>query len=89
MTVERINATWEVDLGPSSEVPGGRLVRIDGDIMVRASDYDALEARVAELEGAANEVLDYLMPTFPDSRAVDDCLVGLAAVLTKKTTSDT
>jgi hypothetical protein len=50
MTVERINATWEVDLGLSSEVPGGRLVRIDGDIMVRASDYDALEARAAELE---------------------------------------
>jgi hypothetical protein len=33
------------------------------------------------LRAAGHAVLDHFMPTFPDSRAVDDCLVQLAAVL--------
>jgi hypothetical protein len=33
------------------------------------------------LEDAANEVLRVYMPQFTDSRAVDDCLVGLAAAV--------
>lgn len=47
----------------------------DGD-WVKAEDYDALLA-------AANEVLRSYMPQFTDSRAVDDCLVNLAAAICK------
>jgi hypothetical protein len=47
----------------------------DGD-WVRAEDYDALEA-------AANAVLKAYMPQFPNSLAVDDCLVNLAAAICK------
>lgn len=39
------------------------------------------DARIAALEAAANEVLRVYMPQFNDSRAVDDCLVGLAAAV--------
>jgi hypothetical protein len=42
----------------------------------RINEYDSLLA-------AANEVLRTYMPQFPDSRAVDDCLVNLAAVICK------
>jgi hypothetical protein len=37
--------------------------------------------RIRALEAAANEVLRVYMHKFNDSRAVDDCLVGLAAVV--------
>lgn len=37
--------------------------------------------RLRVLTEAANAVLRHFMPTFHDSRAVDDCLVGLAAAL--------
>jgi hypothetical protein len=37
--------------------------------------------RLERLEAAANEVLRVYMPQFNDSRAVDDCLVGLAAAV--------
>lgn len=40
-----------------------------------------LRKRIAELEEAANKVLETYMPMFNDSRAVDDCLVGLAAAV--------
>lgn len=44
----------------------------------------ALIAKAADeldaLRKAADEVLRTYMPQFPDSRAVDECLVGLAAV---------
>jgi hypothetical protein len=39
------------------------------------------QARIAQLEAAATEVLRVYMPQFNDSRAVDDCLVGLAAAV--------
>lgn len=39
------------------------------------------QARSERLETAANEVLRFYMPQFNDSRAVDDCLVGLAAAV--------
>jgi hypothetical protein len=41
----------------------------------------ALWEKVTQLERAANEVLRVYMPQFNDSRAVDDCLVGLAAAV--------
>lgn len=41
-------------------------------IAAAANELDALRK-------AADEVLRVYMPQFPDSRAVDDCLVGLAA----------
>ena len=42
---------------------------------LRAQEADEL----ATLRKAADEVLRAYMPQFPDSRAVDDCLVALAA----------
>lgn len=42
-------------------------------------------AQLMQLRSAAEEVLRVYMPQFPDSRAVDDCLVGLAAALTPET----
>jgi hypothetical protein len=40
-------------------------------------------AAAPELLAAANAVLANCMPIFPDSRAVDDCLVQLAAAVVK------
>lgn len=42
-----------------------------------------LIAAAPELLGWANKVLERYMPRFNDSRAVDDCLVGLAAAVMK------
>lgn len=42
-----------------------------------------LIASAPDLLAAANAVLAHFMPTFPDSRAVDDCLVQLAAAVAK------
>lgn len=39
-----------------------------------------LAAYIIRLEAAAENVLRTYMPQFPDSRAVDDCLVALAVV---------
>lgn len=41
--------------------------------------------RLEALEKASDEVLRTYMPIFPDSRAVDDCLVGLAAARSRLT----
>lgn len=41
------------------------------------------QAHIDQLTAAANEVLRVYMPQFPDSRAVDDCLVGLASAVAK------
>lgn len=46
----------------------------DSEVYQCALEYKKLEA-------AANEVLRVYMPQFNDSRAVDDCLVGLAAAI--------
>lgn len=43
------------------------------------------DAAIERLRIAAEEVLRTYMPQFPDSRAVDDCLVGLAAALAFET----
>lgn len=43
-------------------------------------DNEKLWAYIVKLEAAAENVLRTYMPQFPDSRAVDDCLVELAAV---------
>jgi hypothetical protein len=41
-----------------------------------------LQTKAGRLEAAANDVLKaYMMPQFNDSRAVDDCLVALAAAV--------
>lgn len=42
-----------------------------------------LIAAAPDLLEAANEVLKHFMPSFPGSRAVDDCLVQLAAAVAK------
>jgi hypothetical protein len=54
------------------------------------SQIARLADRVREFEAAGNEVLDAYMPQFNDSRAVDNCLVRLAAVVAnvKTTASD-
>ena len=43
--------------------------------------FDGLMDELETLSKAANEVLRVYMPQFNDSRAVDDCLVGLAAAV--------
>jgi hypothetical protein len=69
--------------------------RIHYDML--ADMYFKSEARVTELSAeldklkaiaaAADEVLRVYMPQFTDSRAVDDCLVGLAAAVAGVQTS--
>jgi hypothetical protein len=46
-----------------------------------ADEAKRLQGEVDALLTAANTVLSHFMPSFPDSRAVDDCLVGLAAAV--------
>lgn len=51
----------------------GIIPKAGSDLIAKAADeLDALRK-------AADEVLRTYMPQFPDSRAVDDCLVSLAA----------
>lgn len=46
-----------------------------------ASELAARDILIDSLVKTANEVLRTYMPQFPDSRAVDDCLVGLAGAV--------
>lgn len=46
-----------------------------------ANDLVSTLSRMRTVETAANEVLRTYMPKFSDSRAVDDCLVALAAAV--------
>jgi len=50
----------------------------DDGVWVPVCQYDLALARIKQYEAAAEEVLQAYMPQFNDSRAVDDCLVGLA-----------
>lgn len=43
----------------------------------------ALKTKQEQLLKAANSVMKAYMPQFPDSRAVDDCLVELAVAITE------
>lgn len=43
------------------------------------NEYSRRGNELEPLQAAADEVLRAYMPQFPDSRAVDDCLVALAA----------
>lgn len=64
--VRRMDFVWINGEGELVERPKGMLV-----------DY----AEYHKLKLAAEEVLRVYMPQFNDSRAVDDCLVGLAAAV--------
>lgn len=52
-----------------------------GAIRTARQSWIDLQSKVGRLEAAANEVLKAYMPKFPNSLAVDDCLVGLAAAV--------
>lgn len=82
---------WQLYLGRAGEADGlgyirpvdedGREIAHHGDLL-RSRDENLanghLIAAAPSLLAAAEEVLRVYMPQFPDSRAVDDCLVGLA-----------
>jgi hypothetical protein len=63
----------EVDTRQLRFIGSGMLPKAATDLIAQAAD------ELDVLRKAADEVLRTYMPQFPDSRAVDDCLVGLAA----------
>lgn len=65
----------EVDLQQLRFVGLGIIPKAGTDLIAQAAD------ELETLRKAANEVLRVYMPQFNDSRAVDDCLVGLAAAV--------
>lgn len=62
----------EVDLQQLRFVGLGMIPKAGTDLIKQAAD------ELEVLRKAADEVLKTLMPDFPDSRAVNDCLVALA-----------
>lgn len=65
--IEKMRTDWATICAASEAMPESESAAVD---------------RFMQLRSAAEEVLRIYMPQFPDSRAVDDCLVGLAAALT-------
>lgn len=62
-----------VDLQQLRFIGLGMIPKAGTDMIAAAAD------ELQDLRAAADEVLRTYMPQFPDSRAVDDCLVALAA----------
>lgn len=50
------------------------------DLLASEEQAEALQAEVKRYKVAAGHVLEHFMPHFTSSRAVDNCLVELAAV---------
>jgi hypothetical protein len=63
-------------------------VRISAVLAARKAWVD-LQTKAGALEAAAKDVLKTYMPQFSDSRAVDDCLVALAAAVAGEKTAET